>query len=124
MAVGSLVVCLGLYAVAYLTPDATLATLVFSAGSFVFFFTASVAYAVTIDMGGRNLGVIFGLMNMAGNFGAYAFTALVPRLNDRYGGDWTATLALFAGMHVAALVCWLPLNPNGVIGEPTPEPQE
>ena len=57
---------------------------------FVFFFSATCAYAITMDMGGRNLGVVFGLMNMAGNFGAYAFTAVVPRLNDRYGGDWTA----------------------------------
>ncbi len=42
----------------------------------------------------------------------------MPRfLNHQYGGDWNATLILFAAMHVAALLFWLPLNPNGVIGE-------
>ena len=117
LAVASLIGALALYALAYVIPDPTLATVVFSVGMFVFFFSAVCAYAVTMDMGGRNLGVIFGLMNMAGNFGAYAFTAVVPRLNAWYGGDWNATLLLFGAMHVAALVFWLPLNPNGVIGE-------
>ncbi len=123
LAVASLIGALAIYALAYFIPDPTLATLVFSAGMFVFFFSAVCAYAITMDMGGRNLGVVFGLMNMAGNFGAYAFTAVVPRLNAWYGGDWTPTLLLFGAMHVAALICWLPLNPNGVIGEPAPEPE-
>jgi len=126
LAVASLVGCMALYAVAYVVPDVTLAMVLFSVAMLVFFFSATCAYAITMDMGGRNLGVVFGLMNMAGNFGAYAFTAVVPRLNDHYKGDWTATLVLFAAMHVAALVFWLPLDPNGVIGErePVPEPKE
>lgn len=118
LAAASLVGSVAIYGVAYVIPDVTLAMLVFSAGMFVFFFSATCAYAITMDMGGKNLGVIFGLMNMAGNFGAYAFTAVVPRLNARFHGDWNATLVLFIGMHVAALLCWLPLNPNGVIGDP------
>lgn len=126
LAIISLVGTLALYAVAYVTPDVTAAMLLFSLGMLVFFFSSTCAYAITMDMGGRNLGVVFGLMNMAGNFGAYAFTAAVPRLNAHYGGDWTPTLVLFAAMHVAALVFWLPLDPNGVIGErqPVPETQE
>jgi sugar phosphate permease len=126
LAAASLVGALALYALAYVIPDVTLATVVFSAGMFVFFFSATCAYAITMDMGGRNLGVVFGLMNMAGNFGAYAFTAVVPRLNHWNGGDWTATLIVFAAMHVAALICWLPLDPNGVVGEraAAPEPTE
>ena len=126
LAAASLVGCMALYAVAYFIPDVTLATVVFSVGMLVFFFSATCAYAITMDMGGRHLGVVFGLMNMAGNFGAYAFTAVVPRLNHWYGGDWNATLVLFAAMHVAALLFWLPLDPNGVIGEraPAPEPTE
>jgi ACS family glucarate transporter-like MFS transporter len=124
LAVASLAGCLALYSAAYAIPDAVLATVVFAAGMFVFFFSSTCAYAVTMDVGGRNLGVVFGLMNMAGNFGAWSFTALVPRLNAYNGGDWTATLALFAGLHVAALAFWLPLDPDGVIGEPPPPPKE
>ena len=124
LAAASLVGALILYGIAYVIPDVTLATVVFSVGLLVFFFSATCAYAITMDMGGRNLGVVFGFMNMAGNFGAYAFTAVVPRLNHYYQGDWTATLLLFAAMHVVALVCWLPLDPNGVVGERIPVSSE
>jgi sugar phosphate permease len=153
VAVASLAACLGLYGAAYVLPDPTLATLTASAGFFVFCFSAPCAYAITMDMGGRNLGVIFGAMNMLGNLGAWAFVAVAPRLTAwshpeapvalAAGAvglpaapqgpllaaaaltagtphDWTPTLVLFAAMHVAALLCWLPLNPNGVIGERTP----
>ena len=161
LAIASLVACLGFYAAAYAMPDPTLATLTASAGFFVFCFSAPCAYAITMDMGGRNLGVIFGAMNMLGNFGAVAFVWLAPRLTGWFHPEgppafgagvvslagspsghspllaapvlvagpphnWTPTLILFAAMHVAALLCWLPLNPNGVIGErePAPEPKE
>jgi hypothetical protein len=57
---------------------------------------------------------------MLGNFGAVFFVWLAPLLTGWYGGDWTPTLILFAVMHVIALVFWLLLNPNGVIGERLP----
>jgi len=52
------------------------------------------------------------------------FVWLAPLLTGRYGGDWTPTLILFAAMHVIALVFWLLLNPNGVIGERIPVSKE
>ena len=124
LAVGSLIVCLIFYGAAYVVPNATLATLTASAGFFIFCFSAPCAVAVTMDMGGPNLGIIFGFMNMAGNFGPLFFIWIAPRLNARYGGSWTPTLILFAVMHVIALLFWLPLNPNGVIGERLPESME
>jgi sugar phosphate permease len=124
VAVASLIVCLILYSAAYLTPNATLATFTASAGFFIFCFSAPAAYAVTMDMGGRHLGVIFGAMNMLGNLGAMFFIWLAPVLAGRYSGDWTPTLILFAAMHFVALIFWLLLNPNGVIGERLPESLE
>ncbi|HVS38967.1 MAG TPA: MFS transporter [Gemmataceae bacterium] len=152
LAAAALVACLVLYAFAYVIPDPTLATLTAAASFFIFSFSAPCAYALTMDMGGRNLGVVFGAMNMLGNFGAAAFTWAAPQLTDWVHverppafaagvvgmsasplaqgplvaapnvlagppHDWTPTLILFFAMHVAALLCWLPLNPNGVIGE-------
>jgi nitrate/nitrite transporter NarK len=74
-------------------------------------------YALTMDMGGRNLGVIFGTMNMAGNLGAWAFTKFFPRIVTSSG--WEAGLTAFAAMHVVAIVCLLLINPAGTIGEPS-----
>ena len=88
-------------------------------GAFIMTFSAPCAYAVSMDMGGRNLGVVFGTMNMFGNFGAYAFTEIVPYLQKR-SGAWTLPLLVFLGMHLVAIVSWLLLNPNGLIGERSP----
>jgi MFS family permease len=116
VAVGSLLLGSLFFALAYFTPDVTAAVLLLSAGAFLTIFAAPCAYALTMDLGGRNLGIVFSTMNMAGNLGSTAFTWAVPRLNE--WGGWDATLFVFAGAHIAAALCWLPLNPNGVIGEP------
>jgi hypothetical protein len=64
--------------------------------------------------GERNLGIMFGTMNMAGNLGSLAFTWILPRLRDWDGRD--AGLTLFAGMNLAAVARIL-LNPSAFIGE-------
>jgi ACS family glucarate transporter-like MFS transporter len=116
VAIGSLLASLVCYGLAYGVEDVLGAVLLFSLGSFVTNFASPAAYALTMDLGGKNLGVVFGTMNMAGNLGAWAFTWTLPRLVTR--GGWDLGLALFVGMHVVAIVCWLLLNPNGVIGGP------
>ena len=88
-----------------------------SLGYFVGSFSAPCAYAISMDVGGRNLPVVFGAMNMIGNFGAAAMTGVVPRVNKWAGGDWHASIALFVGIHAIALVCWLFINPDRTIGE-------
>jgi ACS family glucarate transporter-like MFS transporter len=105
------------YLLAYPIPDVYLAAVVLSAGAFFTTFSAPCSYALTMDMGGRHVAVVFGLMNMAGNFGSLAFTWITPRLKAWTGGNWDAGLAVFAGLHLAAALCWLVLNPDGVIGE-------
>jgi ACS family glucarate transporter-like MFS transporter len=92
------------------------ATALLSAGAFITIFSAPCAYALTMDLGGRNLGIVFSTMNMAGNLGSFAFTWAAPRLV--VGKDWDLCLFVFAGAHVAAAFCWLFINPEGTIGEP------
>lgn len=117
VAVASLALAIVLYALAYLIPNVTLATLVLSAGFFLFCFSSPCAYALTMDISGKYLAVVFGLMNMVGNLGATAFTSSVSVL-VKWGG-WELALGVWLGMHVVALVCWLFLDPNVVIGEPS-----
>jgi MFS family permease len=115
VAIGSLLVGSSFFFAAIWTTNVTAYVVLISVGAFVTTFAAPCAYALTMDLGGTNLGIVFGTMNMAGNFGSTAFTWVVPRLNA--WGGWNATLYVFAGAHVAAALCWLVVNPNGVIGE-------
>jgi nitrate/nitrite transporter NarK len=113
--IGSIVVALIFYGTAFQVADVRSAVLLACFGVLVMQCSSPCAYALTMDMGGRNLGVIFATMNMAGNLGAWAFTTFLPRVVERQG--WDRALLVFAAMHVVAIVCWLLLNPNGIIGE-------
>jgi sugar phosphate permease len=115
VAIGSITLALFIWWLASLIPDVTGAVLLAALGILIFTFSSPCAYALTMDMGGRNLGVIFGTVNMAGNLGAWAFTKFIPRVVTWRG--WDGALLVFAGLHVLAIVCWLLLNPNGLIGE-------
>jgi ACS family glucarate transporter-like MFS transporter len=117
VAVASLAGALLCYVIAYPIADIVLASVVMSLGAFLVTFSAPCAYALTLDMGGRHLGIVFGAMNMAGNLGSFAFTWLMPQLKG-WTGHWEAGLALFVGMQAVALACWVFLDPRGVVGEP------
>jgi MFS family permease len=116
VAVASLLFGSLFFVAAYFTADVAWSVVLLSAGSFVTIFSAPCAYALTMDLGGRNLGIVFSTMNMAGNLGSFAFTWAAPRLVAWRG--WDACLFVFAGAHVASAICWLFINPEGTIGEP------
>ncbi len=120
VAIGSVLVGLLIYGLAYQVGDMFGAVVLASIGVFVMTFSSPCAYALTMDMGGRNLGVIFATMNMAGNLGSWAFTQFIPRVVEWRG--WDRALLVFAAMHVVAIACWLMLNPNGIIGESADAP--
>ncbi len=122
VAIASLLTCCVCYVAAYRLPNVYAAVAMVSVGYFIFTFAAPCAYALSMDMGGRNLGIVFSTMNMVGNFGSLAFTWLSPRLMT-WSGGWTLPMLVFAGMHVAAALCWLLLNPEGTIGESTAKPR-
>ncbi len=115
VAIASLAVAMVLYLIAYGIADVTTAVAVLSLGFFVFCFSSPCAYALAIDIGGKNLAVIFGLMNMMGNLGASAYTASIMRTVAL--GGWELALGVWFSLHLFALICWCFLNPNVVIGE-------
>jgi sugar phosphate permease len=115
VAIGGVLLGLCFYGLAYQIAGLTGAVLLASFGLFLATFASPCSYALTMDMGGRNLGVIFATMNMAGNLGAWAFTKYFPRVVTRQG--WDGALLVFVGMQIVAIVCLFLLNSNGVIGE-------
>ena len=65
--------------------------------------------AITISMGGNNLGTVMSMMNMSGNFGAALFPIAVPWLLSATG-SWNAVLIGFGSLYVGAALCWLMLK--------------
>ncbi|MGE3805036.1 MAG: hypothetical protein AB7K24_10225, partial [Gemmataceae bacterium] len=92
-----------------------LAVAVISAGTFFSAVAGPCAYTITIDMGGKNVPMVFSLMNMAGHVGAVVFPIVVPRL-VYWTASWDLVLFVFAGLYVVSALCWALLNPTGTIG--------
>lgn len=115
VAIGSLVVAILWYLAAYTVTDVYQATALLAAGSFFFNFSSPCAYALTIDIGGKHLPTVFGLMNMIGNVGAWLFVSGVMFLVSV--GGWPLAFGVWLGLHVAAILCWLFLDPSMSIGE-------
>ena len=113
-----LLICSGLILVAYRIEDVRHAVYVLSLGSFIAACAGSSAYTITIDVGGKHIAPVFGMMNMFGNFGAMACPVLVPLL-VKHGG-WNSVFYTFSGVYVAAAISWMLLNPERTITAPAP----
>jgi MFS family permease len=118
IAIFSLASCTLVYLAAWFVADASMAVLVLSAGAFFYSFSSPCSYALCIDVGGKHLALVFGLMNMAGNLGATVFVSGIMTLV--YFVGWQLALSFWLLLHVLALICWFFLDPNIVIGEPNP----
>jgi MFS family permease len=101
---------------AYYTSDATVAVLLISVAAFCGYAAGVNAYALALTIGGKRVAVVFATMNMAGNIGAGLFPFAISQLVGETG-NWNLTLLLFAGMYAGSCICWLFLNPKGMLFE-------
>jgi MFS transporter, ACS family, D-galactonate transporter len=120
VAAGSQFACFALILLSMTISDPTPAVLLISAGSFCAAFGGQCAYTTAIDLGGRHVAMVFSLMNMGGNIGAFVFPIVVPYLlnedpNVPGGGNWELVLFVFAAMYLAAGVCWLLADPTASV---------
>lgn len=113
----SLLICAGLVFSAWFVRDATVATIIISAGAFCAAVAGPCAYASSMDLGGRNVALVFSWMNMIGNFGAGLLPWVVPRFRTLVDesplllslcrqNSWNAVLILFGSMFLLASTCW------------------
>ncbi len=114
LAAGCMALCAGLVFGAYFVQQPVIAVLIISVGSFCAAVGGPCAYTITIDMGGRHVGTLFGTMNMIGNLGALAFVFGVPWFLEQTG-NWASVLLLFGCLYVGAGLFWLLLRPEGDI---------
>ena len=73
------------------------------------------AYSAAIDLGGKHVPQVFGLMNMMGNLAAAACPILVAELFDKTA-DWTLVLLVFAAIYLLGAISWLFVDPRKSIG--------
>jgi len=109
----SLAIC-GVLTVSALWADGlTMAMALITAGSFFAAVAGPCSYAQTMDLGGNQIPVVFGMMNMMGNFGAAICPQLVTRTAAATG--WQSVLFLFLGIYLAGALCWALLDTEATI---------
>lgn len=84
-------------------------------GSFFAALAGPCTFTATIDLGGRHVPQVFGVVNMSGNLAAGATPVLVGELFSRTE-NWNAVLLLFAVVYLAGAACWLLVDPGRGIG--------
>lgn len=107
----SLGICAAMFLAAWWVERAEIAVLLLAIGNFAAAFAGPSAFAATIDIGGRRVPQVAGLMNMIGNIAAGACPVVVGRL-FRATDNWNFILLLFAGIFLVGAICWLFVNPH------------
>ncbi len=100
---------------ALLSADALLTTALLTIGSFCASLSNGVAYAITIDMGGKHVVPVFVSMNMFGNLGTASFPFAAGAIVQLLG--WPFVPLFVAALFVCAGILWLPFNADGSIAE-------
>lgn len=107
----AMLACGGLILSAYFVRDATGAVALLAAGAFMAACAGPAAYVATIDLGGRSVPQVFGLMNMSGNLAAAATPVVLGYVFDE-SPNWNLVLVAFAAMYTLAASCWLLVDPD------------
>jgi sugar phosphate permease len=108
------------FAVATWSDTEGLVTAMLSVGCLFAALAGPATWAAGMDLGGRHTAVIFGVMNMAGNVGAYLCPIQVGRLFvyvEASGASWNLVLWLFAGINAAGAVLWFFVDPSRPVAE-------
>jgi MFS family permease len=85
-------------------------------------FVMPVSWAACMDVGGRHVGVLSGLMNTASAVAGGVAPLVTGFLLDRSGGDWSLTFQVSAAVYGLGLVCWLFLDSVTPLERPTGAP--
>ncbi len=110
----NLLACAALFAAASQVQSIYLAVWLIGAACLAMALGGVSAYAITMDMGGAHVAIVFSIMNMAGSFGSAVFPKYVGWLLEKTH-DWSHVLLSIALIYLASAICWLLLNPNGSV---------
>jgi ACS family glucarate transporter-like MFS transporter len=92
--------------------------------SFANDFAMPVSWAACMDVGGRHVGTLSGMMNTMGAFAAGFAPIVTGAILERTGGNWAITFYVSAVLYILGLCCWMFLDPVTPLvrpAEPKPE---
>lgn len=105
--------CIG---TSYFVHSPEVAIFLISVGAFCSGVGGPAAYAVTIDVSGRHVVTVFGVMNTVGNLGAAAFAQFLPSLLLKSSaGKWDLVIWVFGLLYVIAAACWIFIEPGAKV---------
>lgn len=108
--IGFILVVIGILSSLYM--DTALgAVLCLSVAIFGADMTLSPSWSFCMDIGEENSGKVSGMMNMAGNIGAFSTALAFPYLREWTGSD-EPFFYLAAALGFVAIFCWYFMNPN------------
>jgi len=98
--------------------ESATATSIWAAVAFMFAISQQATFwAVTTEIGGRHLGVVFGLLNSLGVPGAFVSTVFLGQFVDWMGArgyegraQWDPAFYVYAGVLVIGALCWLAVD--------------
>ena len=73
-------------------------------------FVMPVAWASTMDIGGRYAGTVSGAMNTMGSIAGASSVLVVGYLLAWTSGNWTLTFYISSSIYLVGAVCWLFLD--------------
>jgi MFS family permease len=91
--------------------DPWLAMIALSLSSFAAEFSGPVSWTTAMDIGGENVGVVSGFMNMLGHFGGSVAPAVTGVLLTWSGNAWNVAFVVSALIYGAGGLCWMFIDP-------------
>ncbi len=96
-------------------PNVELAVALIGFGIFFFGFGSPCTWAMTMDIAGKNTSSFIAVSNMVGVFAGISCPKIVGQMFvQAKAGEigWNQIFFLFAGINLAAALCWLTINPK------------
>jgi MFS transporter, ACS family, glucarate transporter len=90
--------------------DARVAAVILAGGAGALYFSQSIFWAVSADIGRRSAGRLSAIMNMGSQFGGVVTASLTPVIADAYG--WTTSFGTAAAVSLVGGVLWLLIDPE------------
>jgi len=94
-----------------LVQDGRVAGFLIALGGAASMFTLAPAWAVAIELGGRNSGVLSATMNTAGQIGGILSPLVLAYVVDRFG-NWNIPLHVLSCLYLLAAICWMFIRPE------------